>query len=113
MKGFLVDFNLPRNTHIWRDDAFSFVVDIDKRMKDSEIWSYAKSNDLTILTKDSDFSYRVMISDPPPRIIHFQIGNMRLHIFKRFIDEHWEAIKMESSQNKLVTVFRKRIEVVK
>ncbi len=41
-------------------------------MKDAEIWRYAKSGDMTIVTKDSDFIDRIIISEPPPRIIHFQ-----------------------------------------
>lgn len=112
MKGFLVDVNLPRNTSIWRDDEFIFVVEIDPKMKDSDIWHYAKTNDLTILTKDSDFSNRIVVSDPPPKVVHFQIGNMRLHKFKRFIDEHWPAIKAHLTDHKLVIVFRERIEVI-
>jgi predicted nuclease of predicted toxin-antitoxin system len=112
MSKFLVDVNLPRTVSLWLDSEFIFVVDIDNKMKDSEIWSYAKSNELTILTKDSDFSNRIIVSDPPPRIIHFKIGNLLLADFKRFIIDHWEEIKLRSRKNKLVTVYLDNIDVI-
>lgn len=112
MKGFLVDANLSRRVDVWRSAAFQFVVDIDDNWSDSEIWNYATSNDLTILTKDADFANRAIISEPPPKIIHFKIGNMRLLEFVSFINVHWEAIKLSSENHKLVSVYRDRIEVI-
>ncbi|MET7254612.1 DUF5615 family PIN-like protein [Dyadobacter fermentans] len=41
-------------------------------------------SDKTIITKDSDFASRILISPPPPRVIHFRTGNMSM---KEFI--HW------------------------
>ena len=74
MKGFLVDVNLSYRVDVWESTRFQFVVDINKTWSDSEIWSYAKSRDLTIITKDADFADRIMISKPPPKVIHFKIG---------------------------------------
>ncbi len=51
MKGFLVDANLSRRVDVWQSEAFQFVIDINDTWSDSEIWNYAKSNDLTILIK--------------------------------------------------------------
>lgn len=62
MKGFLVDANLSRRVDVWQFGTFHFVVDIDDSWSDSEIWNYARSNDLPILTKDADFANRVIIS---------------------------------------------------
>jgi predicted nuclease of predicted toxin-antitoxin system len=112
MKGFLVDVNLPQNIVIWQTPSFEHVIQIDRRMKDSEIWNYAKANDLTILTKDSDFYSLMMTSDPPPKVIHFRLGNMRLRDFRRFIASNWDLILENSNHHKLVTVFRDQIEVV-
>jgi len=112
MNGFLVDVNLPRNVGIWKNEEFMFVVDIDRKMKDSEIWNLARTNDLTILTKDADFSRRIIVSAPPPRVVHFQIGNMLLLELKKFIDENWEDLRYLSTRNKLVSVYRDRIALI-
>lgn len=55
---FLVDVNLPKKFKFFNTEQFIHVVDINPKMKDSEIWDYALSNDLIILTKDSDFYLR-------------------------------------------------------
>ena len=112
MNGFLVDVNLTYRVDVWRSNEFQYLVDIDETLSDSEIWNYAKLNNLTVLTKDSDFADRIMLSSPPPRIIHFKIGNIRLAKFVLFIDNRWSAIKLASESYKLVSVFRNRIEVI-
>lgn len=78
MKRFLIDANLPYRVPVWQKESFEVVVDIDEEWSDSEIWNYAKKNNYTIVTKDADFSNRIMVSGPPPKIIHLRIGNMRL-----------------------------------
>jgi predicted nuclease of predicted toxin-antitoxin system len=35
-------------------------------------------NAYTIVTKDADFYDRIILSEPPPRVIYLQIGNMRI-----------------------------------
>ena len=51
---------------------------------------YAKEHNLTIITKDSDFSERIKLSDPPPRVIHFKVGNSNMKEFYRVIHASWE-----------------------
>ena len=112
MNRFVIDANLPRWIPIWQSELFQFVVDIDDEWNDSEIWNYARKNNYTIVTKDADFSNRIIVSEPPPKIIHMRIGNMRLRDFKRFIDENWKAIQAASANHKLVNVYVDRIESV-
>lgn len=88
------------------------VVEIDEEWSDSAIWNYARKNDCTIVTKDADFSNRIIVSKPPPRIIHLRIGNMRLRDFIEFIDEHWKTIRAASANHKLVNVYLDRIDSV-
>ena len=112
MKRFLIDANLPYRVPAWQKESFQFVVDIDEEWSDSEIWRYAKKNNYTIVTKDADFSNRIMVTGPPPKIIHLRIGNMRLKDFVRFVDRHWTAIKDISKDNKLVNVYIDRVETI-
>lgn len=43
---------------------------------DLAIWHYAKENDYTIVTKDSDFHEFSLIYGPPPKIIWLKCGNV-------------------------------------
>lgn len=42
---------------------------------DREIWSFARSNQFTIVTKDSDFNDMSTLQGAPPKIIWLRIGN--------------------------------------
>jgi len=87
-------------------------MDIDASMKDKEIWEYAETNALTIITKDSDFSNRILFKNPPPRVIHIKLGNMSMKKFQKTISANWETVKEMSGKHKLVTVYKDRIEGV-
>lgn len=113
MTRYLVDANLSSRISVWRSDHFEFVADLNDEWTDTEVWNYARSHNLTILTKDSDFAHRIILVDPPPKIVHFRIGNMRLSEYVAFIERHWETIQKYSFEFKLVIVFRDRIEVVR
>jgi predicted nuclease of predicted toxin-antitoxin system len=52
---FLVDVNLPKHFSFFFADNFEFVIDINGKANDRDIWNYAKKKNLVILTKDSDF----------------------------------------------------------
>ncbi len=65
-----------------------------------------------LVSKDADFSHRIIAGKPPPRIIHIRIGNMRLKEFENFIDKYWDLILEKSETHKLVNVFRDRVEGV-
>ncbi len=112
MKKYIVDANLPSKIKIWQTDEFEFVGEINDEWTDSRIWDYAKQNNLTIISKDSDFSHRIIVSRPPPKIIHIKIGNMKLKDFDSIIENLWVRTKEISQTHKLVNVFIDRIEAV-
>jgi len=60
MPKFLIDANLPYYFSLWNNEDFIHVKDIDDSLTDDAIWNYAKQNNLTIITKDSDFSLKVL-----------------------------------------------------
>ena len=82
---FLVDVNLPKYFSFFNTNSFIFVSDIDLQMSDTEIWDYALNNDLVILTKDTDFYNRFLVSSTAPKIIYFQLGNCSLKQLHQFI----------------------------
>lgn len=112
MAKYLVDANLPYHFSLWKGEDFTHVFDIDPRMSDKDIWTYAESNNLVIISKDSDFSQRILFQEPPPRVIHLKIGNLKLKELYQLLQVNWEQILTLSNQHKLVNVFIDKIEAI-
>ncbi len=112
MAKYLVDTNLPYYFSLWRTSDYLFQRDFDPSAPDTDVWKYAKSHKLTIITKDRDYSDRMLLSSPPPRIIHLKIGNLKMREFHQFISSQWEKVLTLSNSYKLVYVFSDRIECI-
>lgn len=110
MSKYLIDVNLPSRFSVWASDAYEHVVHINDELKDSEIWEYAKENNLTIVTKDTDFSDMTMLNNPPPRVIHIKIGNMKMKEFHQLINKIWNDVCTMSEDFKLIRVYSNKIE---
>ncbi len=95
---------------MWSGTDYQHVKDIDDTLKDSEIWKYAKENSLTIVTKDADFSDFVLMSEPPPRVIHVKLGNMKIRDFHQHLTKIWKETEEMSQSYKLVRIDEDRIE---
>ena len=81
-------------------------------MPDAKIWQYAKEHDLIIVSKDADVSDWIMLSQPPPKVIHLRIGNMRLRDLFVFLQRVWPQLTEHSATNKLVIVHETLIECI-
>lgn len=46
-----------------------------ERAADLELWFYARTHELTIVTKDEDYSELVVLRGSPPKVIWLRIGN--------------------------------------
>ena len=112
MPHYLVDANLPYYFSLWNNEKYLHQHDIDSSHKDSQLWAYAKEHRLTIVTKDSDFSDRILTLQPPPRIIRLAIGNVRMRRFHQLVQPVWEEICRLSETHKLVVLYEDRIEAV-
>ncbi len=110
MPVFLIDANLPYHFGLWNSEDFIHVADLNERWTDEEIWNYAKKNRLTIVSKDADFSNRIIIVEPPPRVIHLRVGNMRITELFTFLNKNWKHITETSEKFKLTNVYLNRIE---
>lgn len=75
MPRFIIDENLPYHFSLWHGTDFIHVFDLQDKKTDAQIWNYAKLRNLTIITKNADFSNRIMFSQPPPKVIHLKVGN--------------------------------------
>lgn len=112
MKKYLIDTNLPYFFGLWKTEEFIHQNDLNPKTKDKVIWRYAKQYNLTIITKDADFSNRMLLSDPPPRVIHIKFGNLTMSKFYDVIHKNWNIITEMSACHKLVNVYIDRIEGV-
>lgn len=110
---FLIDVNLPRKFKVWHSENFLHQSDLEPSASDADIWEYAKKHDLTIVTKDSDFSGRVLLFGAPPRVIHLRIGNMPMKVFHDFITSHWAEMMNLSEDHSLVAVYPDHMECIK
>ena len=112
MPKYLIDVNLPYFFSLWHSTDYIHQKDIDDEWSDQVIWDYAKSNNLTIITKDSDFSTKILFNDPPPRVIHIRVGNLLMKDFFSCIQNCWLDVLELNKTNKHVTVFYNRIEAI-
>ena len=113
MAKFLIDANLPYHFEIWNNANFIHVKDLNESWDDETIWEYALTNNLTILTKDADFSLKVLYKGSPPKVVHFKIGNLRIRDLYHFISTIWFDIELLLENNKLINVYTDRIEAIK
>ena len=110
MAKYLIDLNLPFRFAVWNNLDCVHLKTISERWTDEEVWEYAKQQQLTVVTKDSDFSHRVLVSKPPPKVIHVRFGNLRFSDFHQRISKCWDDVCRLSETHKLVIVFRDTIE---
>jgi predicted nuclease of predicted toxin-antitoxin system len=110
MPKFLIDANLPYYFSLWKGENFIHQKDIDDTWTDEQIWEYAKNQVLTIVSKDSDFSDKMLLSEPPPKVIRIRLGNMRMREFFGIMTAIWSKAEKMSEEYKLVQIFRDRVE---
>jgi predicted nuclease of predicted toxin-antitoxin system len=112
VKGYLLDENLPSRLRFRPKLSVVHARELGDAPSDAELWEYAGANDLVIVTKDADFSDRVMASKPPPRVVHFRIGNIKRHAFHDFLARVWPRLEELLESSKLINVYLDHIEAI-
>ncbi len=112
MRRFLIDANLPYRFSLWQGSDCEHVQDIRADLSDTEVWLHARARHQVIVTKDADFSHWIMLSSPPPKVIHFRTGNLRLRDFHALAHRLWPQICDLVENHKLVIVWPDRIEAI-
>lgn len=110
MKGFVFDENLPRRLTFTPSLPFVFSTSLGQRPSDSTLWAHARDHALVIVSKDADFSDRIMLSAPPPWIVHLRFGNLRRNDYHTLLAKMWPHIEALLPANKLICVYADRIE---
>jgi predicted nuclease of predicted toxin-antitoxin system len=112
VKGFLFDENIPIHIEFSPVLPVEHVTDFKLSSTDTEIWEYAKRKDLVIVTKDADFSNRIIVTNPPPRVVHLRFGNVRKKDYHSFLKKIWPQIEMLIKDFKLVNVYLNSFECI-
>ncbi len=110
MKGFLFDENLPTRLRFTPKLPVIPFSKVGRNPGDSQIWEYARKYDLVIVSKDADFSDRIIISLPPPKVVHLRFGNLRKDAFHELLARVWPRVETLLKTHKLVNVYSDRIE---
>jgi len=64
-----------------------------KAADDRLIWEQAKSNDLIIVSKDSDFYQRSLLFGHPPKVIWIRRGNSSTDDVETILRQHFQDVK--------------------
>ena len=75
----------PESLHV-RDVGF-------KEAKDREIWDYAKENDFSIVSKDTDFQQRSLLLGQPPKFVWLRVGNCSVETIENLLRKHSVSIQ--------------------
>jgi predicted nuclease of predicted toxin-antitoxin system len=81
LKGFLFDENLPHHLTFTPFLPVVHARALGASISDSALWQHARDHDLAIVSKDADFSHRIMLASPPPWVVHLRFGNLRTRDF--------------------------------
>ena len=112
MTGFLLDENLPRRLTFTPSLPVTHVTDLTALPTDTLVWEHARLHRLAIVSKDADFSDRIMLSAPPPWVVRLAFGNLRLREYHNVLSRAWPQIEALLPAHKLVIVHADRIESV-
>lgn len=110
MKGFLFDENLPQRILFSPKLPVISISDVGSSPTDSEVWEFARQRELVIVSKDADFSDRIIIQQPPPWVVHLRFGNLRKKGFHALLSRVWPQIETLLKSHKLVNVYIDRLE---
>ena len=110
MNGYLIDANLPRlralPTQLLIVESRAI---FPGEAEDIALWSHAREHRLAIVTKDADFSARVLLEGSPPWVVHLKVGNMRKRELLAFVERHWGQIEALLPRHRLVRVSAEEI----
>lgn len=112
MKGFLFDENLPSRLKFSPSLPVVSSSAVRPSATDSEVWDFARTRELVIVSKDSDFSDRIIVHQPPPWVVHLRFWNLRRREFHELLARVWPQVEELLTTHKLVNVYADRIEAI-
>jgi predicted nuclease of predicted toxin-antitoxin system len=96
---FLVDANISWRIVKMISDTYPGSIHVNQirkspPMTDGEIWEYAKTNGLIIITNDDDFYKLSVLLGYPPKVILLRTNNQKTERIAKILLEKKESIKL-------------------
>jgi len=113
MKGFLLDENLPSRLQFSPGLPVIGFSQAGRHPSDSDLWQYARRHELVIVSKDADFSERIIMQTPPPWVVHLRFGNLKRKAFHARLARVRPQIEVLLKAHKLVNAYANRLEAVR
>ena len=110
MKGYLFDGNIPSRLRFSPKLPIIPLTSVGRNPSDTRIWEFARKENLVIVSKDADFSERIIASSPPPRVVHLRFGNLRKNDYHALLARRWPQVEALLKTHKLVNVYADRLE---
>lgn len=110
---FLLDANIPKGIAEFQGDEFMQVYQWGDGATDTEIWNYAIENNLIIITRDTDFYYRLITASIFPKIIFLNLQQLNKSDFKKFIQNKWNDIVSMIKDADMLIVDLDTIQLIK
>jgi predicted nuclease of predicted toxin-antitoxin system len=112
MKGFFFDENLPSRLRFMPGLPVVSASELGPNPTDTQVWEFARQRELVIVSKDADFSDRIIVQSPPPWVVHLRFGNLRRRDFHALLARLWPQVESFLKTHKLVNVYSDRVEGV-
>jgi predicted nuclease of predicted toxin-antitoxin system len=84
---------LARISDIFTDTNHVMLENLDES-SDEKVWYFARHNNYTIVTKDSDFNDLAIYKGTPPKIIWIKLGNCKVVEIENILRKNENAIKI-------------------
>jgi len=110
MKGFFFDENLPSKIQFTPSLPLISRSALPGSATDTQVWNFARQRELVIVSKDADFSERIILHTPPPWVVHLRFGNLRRRDFHALLARVWPQVEVLLKTHKLVNVYTDRVE---
>jgi predicted nuclease of predicted toxin-antitoxin system len=110
MKGFFFDENLPSRIQFSPSYPVVSGAALGPSPTDTKVWDFARQRELAIVSKDADFSERIIVQTPPPWVVHLRFGNVKGREFHALLARVWPKVEALLKTHKLVNVYADRVE---
>ncbi len=114
---FLVDAHLPPALCILlraagHEAVHTNSLPVGNRTTDQDINALSQSDNLVVVSKDTDFYYSHLLQGRPPKLLLVKTGNMRSRDMKILFERHLAVIVASLSEHTLVELDRMSVRIV-